>query len=59
MKMLQLLKLIAKQVGVDTGNGRDMRILKESTAPEKLIAQIGQALQSASEGPGVAGQTPG
>jgi len=42
-----------------TGNDRDMRILKETADPEKLITLIDQAPQSASDRLGAARQTPG
>jgi uncharacterized membrane protein len=42
-KMIQMLERIAKKVGVDTGSDPDVRILKEDTDPEKLVAQIEQA----------------
>lgn len=57
--MLQLLERIARQAGGDTGNDRDMRILKATTPPEKLIARIDQTPQSASDRLGAAGQPPG
>lgn len=57
--MLQLLERIARQAGIDTGNDRDMRILKATTAPEKRIAQIDQTPHSASDRPGATGQPPG
>ncbi|SFU75365.1 Uncharacterized membrane protein [Polaromonas sp. YR568] len=41
-KMIQMLERIAKKVGADTADP-DVRILKENTDPEKLIAQIEQA----------------
>ncbi len=41
-KMIQMLERIAKKVGADTVDP-DIRILKETTHPEKLIAQIEQA----------------
>ena len=42
-KMIQMLERIAKKVGADTEDDPDIRILKEETHPEKLIAQIEQA----------------
>jgi len=42
-KMIQMLERIAKKVGADNGNDPDVRILKEDTDPEKLVAQIEQA----------------
>jgi uncharacterized membrane protein len=41
-KMIQMLERIAKKVGADVVDP-DVRILKENTDPEKLIAQIEQA----------------
>jgi uncharacterized membrane protein len=41
-KMIQMLERIAKKVGADTADP-DVRIMKENTDPEKLIAQIEQA----------------
>jgi uncharacterized membrane protein len=41
-KMIQMLERIAKKVGADITDP-DVRILKEDTDPEKLIAQIEQA----------------
>jgi uncharacterized membrane protein len=41
-KMIQMLERIAKKVGADVADP-DVRILKETTDPEKLIAQIEQA----------------
>lgn len=58
-KMLQLLERIAKKVGVDTGNDRDIHMLKEATDPEKLIAQIDQAQQSEPAAQALNGQKPG
>lgn len=42
-KMLQMLERIAAKVGAGGGDDPDIRILKESIHPEKLIAQIEQA----------------
>jgi uncharacterized membrane protein len=42
-KMIQMLERIAKKVGADSGGDPDVRILKENTDPEKLVAQIEQA----------------
>ena len=42
-KMIQLLEQIAEKVGVDVADDPDLPLLKESTRPEKLIAQIEQA----------------
>jgi uncharacterized membrane protein len=42
-KMIQMLERIAKKVGADTAGDPDIRILKEATDPEKLVAQIEQA----------------
>ncbi|MFS2036579.1 DUF1003 domain-containing protein [Polaromonas sp. CT11-55] len=42
-KMIQMLERIAKKVGADSGGDPDIRILKENTNPEKLVAQIEQA----------------
>jgi uncharacterized membrane protein len=42
-KMIQMLERIAKKVGADNGSDPDVRILKEDTDPEKLVAQIEQA----------------
>jgi uncharacterized membrane protein len=42
-KMIQMLERIAKKVGADHGSDPDVRILKENTDPEKLVAQIEQA----------------
>ncbi|SDN61755.1 DUF1003 domain-containing protein [Polaromonas sp. JS666] len=42
-KMIQMLERIAKKVGADSGSDPDLRILKENTNPEKLVAQIEQA----------------
>ena len=58
-KMLQLLERIAKKVGVDTGNDHDIHILKETTDPEELIAQIDQAQQSEAAAQALNGQTTG
>ena len=44
-KMLQLLELIAKKVGLDVSDDAELRLLKQITHPEKLIAQIEQAQQ--------------
>jgi uncharacterized membrane protein len=41
-KMIQMLERIAKKVGADVADP-DVRILKENTDPEKLVAQIEQA----------------
>ena len=41
-KMIQMLERIAKKVGADSPDP-DVRILKEDTDPEKLVAQIEQA----------------
>jgi uncharacterized membrane protein len=41
-KMIQMLERIAKKVGADIVDP-DVRVLKETTDPEKLIAQIEQA----------------
>lgn len=42
-KMIQMLERIAQKVGADTAGDPDIGILKETTDPEKLIAQIEQA----------------
>jgi uncharacterized membrane protein len=42
-KMIQMLERIAKKVGAEDLDDDDIRILKENTDPEKLIAQIEQA----------------
>lgn len=41
-KMLQMLERIAKKVGADTADP-DVRILEQTTDPEKLVTQIEQA----------------
>jgi uncharacterized membrane protein len=48
-KMIQMLERIAKKVGADIADP-DVRILKETTHPEKLIAQIEQAQQENAPG---------
>jgi uncharacterized membrane protein len=42
-KMIQMLERIAKKVGADVGDDPEIGILKQTTDPEKLIAQIAQA----------------
>jgi uncharacterized membrane protein len=52
-KMIQMLERIAEKVGADI-NDPDVRILEETTDPEKLVAQIEQAQSeepSAAEAP--------
>ncbi|RZJ07831.1 MAG: DUF1003 domain-containing protein [Haliea sp.] len=42
-KMIQMLEKIAQKLGTDTDGDPDINFLKETTHPEKLIAQIEQA----------------
>jgi len=49
-KMIQMLERIAKKVGADVADP-DVRILKEDTDPEKLVAQIEQAQSEKTQAP--------
>jgi len=46
-KTLQLLKEIAKKVGIDPSGDPDVDVLEQSTRPEKLVEQIDQGIAQA------------